>query len=307
MLQDKFHSQRLAISPQTLPVHVLTEPQTTQFNSLQDTAWYATYLLLIAISNIRRYNATFLLTTSAFQIPFGRAYTLLSTKWTFLSSIVIFEIGSAVCGAAPSSIALIIGRAIAGIGGAGIFGGGFIIVAQATPLRKRSLFIGFIGATFGISAVVGPLIGGVLTTRVSWRWCFYINLPIGAIVIPVVAFFLPRSIDTPTEGFKGKSWWQIIARFDPAGTLVFLISIICLVLALQWGGTRYPWSDTRVIIAMVVFSVLFVVWIVLQWYEGDNATIPKDIITQRSVVGATWYTTCGAAAFTIVVYYLPLW
>ena len=155
----------------------------------------------------------------------------------------------------------------------------------------------------GASTVSLPF-GDRLRSRTKYH---SVNLPIGAIVIPVVAFYLPRSIDTPTEGFKGKSWWQIVARFDPAGTIVFLISIICLVLALQWGGTRYPWSDTRVIVTMVVFSVLFVIWIILQWVQGDNATIPKDIITQRSVVGATIYTLCGAAAFTIVVYYLPLW
>ena len=152
---------------------------------------------MTTVSNNPRFNATFLLTTCAFQIPYGQAYTLLSTKWTFFSSIVVFEIGSAVCGA-PNSIALIIGRAIAGIGGAGVFAGCFFIIAQATPLRKRSLFTGFIGGTFGIAAIVGPLIGklflllrdyltdvrvthGALTTRVSWGWCFYSKQPLASL------------------------------------------------------------------------------------------------------------------------------
>lgn len=117
---------------------------TSRFNSLADVAWY---------------NAAYLLVTCAFQLPFGRAYALLNTKYVFLATIFIFEIGSAVCGSAPNSLALIIGRAIQGLGGAGIFSGSFIIIADSTPLRKRALFNGFVGATFGIASVVGPLLG----------------------------------------------------------------------------------------------------------------------------------------------------
>lgn len=131
---------------------------TTQFNSLDDIAWYS---------------AAFFTTTCAFQLPFGRAYTLLNTKWTYLFSVFIFLVGSAVCGAAPNSMALIIGRAIAGIGGAGVVAGVFIIIAKNIPLRKRSLYAGFIGASLAISSVIGPLIGGILTTNSTWRWCFY--------------------------------------------------------------------------------------------------------------------------------------
>jgi len=117
---------------------------TSEFNSLNDISWY---------------NAAFLLTLCAFQLPYGRAYTLLNTKWTFLSSITVFLVGCIVCGSALNSIALIIGRAIAGVGGSGIFSGCFIVIAESIPLRKRSLFNGFIGATFGIASVIGPLIG----------------------------------------------------------------------------------------------------------------------------------------------------
>lgn len=111
------------------------------------------------INDVSWYSAAFFITTCAFQLPFGRAYTLLNTKWTYLTSILIFLIGSAVCGAAPNSISFIIGRAIAGAGGAGVMGGAFIIIAKSFPLRKRSLYTGIIAASLSICSVVGPIIG----------------------------------------------------------------------------------------------------------------------------------------------------
>ena len=142
---------------------------TSEFHSLEDLAWYT---------------AAFFLTTCAFQLPYGRAYAVCDTKWVYISSIVIFEIGSAVCGAAPNPIALVFGRAIAGIGSAGIFAGVFIIIADCVPLKNRALFGGAVGAAFAIASVVGPILGEISALhnrehnlnhmRLSWRtirWC----------------------------------------------------------------------------------------------------------------------------------------
>lgn len=105
----------------------------------------------------------YLLTTAGFQLVFGKLYTFFSIRWVFLAAIVIFELGSLVCGVAPSSTALIVGRAIAGLGSAGIFSGAYLIIAVSQPLEKRPTFQGLFGAMYGIASIVGPLMGECVT------------------------------------------------------------------------------------------------------------------------------------------------
>ncbi|PVH78006.1 MFS general substrate transporter [Cadophora sp. DSE1049] len=261
---------------------------TNDFNSLSDVSWY---------------NSAFSLTTCAFQLPFGRAYTLFNTKFVFLAAIAIFEVGSVVCGATPNSVGLIVGRAVAGIGGGGIFSGCFIIIAESTPLRKRSLFTGFVGGTFGIASVVGPLIGGEFTTRVTWR-CQHPN----RCRRPSNRHLLPPPLHRPlSPDLKSKTSWEIFKKFDPIGTAIFIPSIICLLLALQWGGGQYEWSSPRVIATFVCFGVTFIACVVIQTMLGEDATVPVSILRQRSVIGACSFMMFGSASFTAVVYYLPIW
>lgn len=121
---------------------------TNEFHSIDDIGWYG---------------SAYMLTGAIFNLLFGRIYRLYSTKWTFIISIVIFEVGSALCGAAPSSVALIVGRAIAGIGAAGIQQGGIMIIIPLVPLAKRPIFLSIFGIAFGIASVLGPLVGGAFT------------------------------------------------------------------------------------------------------------------------------------------------
>ena len=107
-----------------------------------------------------------MLTAACFNPISGRVYQLYSTKWVYLLSIVIFEAGSALCGAAPNSTAFIIGRAIAGLGSAGIFSGGMMIILPLVPLRRRPVFTSMFGMAFGISSVLGPIVGGTFTDHV---------------------------------------------------------------------------------------------------------------------------------------------
>jgi MFS family permease len=132
----------------------------------------------------------YLLTTAAFQLFYGRVYSNSSVKYTFLAAIFIFELGSLICGLAPTSTALIVGRAVAGTGGAGIAPGALIVVSHWVPLRVRPIFTTSTGLVYAVASVLGPILGGVFTTKLTWGWCFYINLPFGAIAILAIFFCL---------------------------------------------------------------------------------------------------------------------
>ncbi|CAN9447558.1 unnamed protein product [Alternaria alternata] len=147
---------------------------TTVFNSLEDVGWYG---------------SSYLLTTTSLQPSFGKIYTYFDVKYTYLFALVIFEVGSIICAAATSSPMFIVGRAVAGAGAAALYSGGMTIIGFSVPLRKRAIYIAALSSMFGIASVVGPILGGALTDRASWRWCFWINLPFGAVSLAVVFFF----------------------------------------------------------------------------------------------------------------------
>ncbi|KAI0401576.1 major facilitator superfamily domain-containing protein [Xylaria palmicola] len=262
---------------------------TDEFHSLNDVGWYG---------------SAYLLPGCAFQLLFGKLYSIFSVKWTYLFGLLMFEVGTVICAAGPNSTALIIGRAIAGLGSSGLFIGATLTIAQTVPLDKRPAFMGTIGGVYGIASVIGPLIGGAFTDHVTWRWCFYINLPLGAVT--AAGFLLtPRPADTPAS--RTMTWSQIIKKLDPAGSVLFIGGIVSLLLALQWGGLVHPWSDGRVIALLTVFAAAIVAFTVVQFFAGANATIPRQIARQRSVAFACLFGFTIGGSFFIITYYMPLW
>ncbi|KAF3007711.1 hypothetical protein E8E13_009612 [Curvularia kusanoi] len=263
---------------------------TNQFNSITDIGWYS---------------SAYMLTSCGFILLYGRIYTFFPTKPVFLSGILLFEIGSALCGAAQNSIMLIVGRAIAGLGSSGVFTGAILIMLNTVPLHKRPLLQGLFGACFGIASVTGPLLGGAFTeSRLTWRWCFYINIPLGGITILVVIFLLDLKENKPPT----KGWKHTAKQMDPLGTILFLPGITCLLLALEWGAADYAWSSPRLIGLLTVFAVLFTAFGCWQYFtRNTTATIPTRILLQRSIACGCASQFCVGATMLTISVYVPLW
>lgn len=226
------------------------------------------------------YGSAFFLTLASFQSMWGKAYKFFSLRLVFVTSILLFEVGSLVCALAPNSVALIVGRAIQGAGGAGLTGGCYTIAAFVSPPEKVPIVIGLLGSTFSLASVVGPLLGGVFTQRVTWRWCFYINLPIGGVA--VLTMFLFRTPEHAKNHAKvtGK---EIFLAFDLPGLTVLLGSLVCFFLALTWGGVTKAWSSGAIIALLVLWAVFTIVWIVIEWYQGDQALASVRILGRRDI------------------------
>lgn len=276
----------------------------------------STFILVSVFTAILKMRLCFsyLLTMAAFQLPFGKLYSILSVKWTFLGAIIIFEAGSLLCGAAPSSTALIAGRALAGVGAAAILTGTLIIAAHTMPLQYRPIYTGAVGALSGIAAIIGPVLGGALTdSQATWRWCFYINVPLGALTILIVIFLIPNfspqsvsSLDKDKAAdFRGpSSVWASLLRIDFLGMFTTSAAVVCCLLGLQWGGTTYAWGSTRIVALFMLSGFLVLTTIVIQVWRGDEAMLPPRIMKNRSVMGASGFMVTIGACYFVVIYYV---
>lgn len=244
------------------------------------------------------------MTFGAAQTSAGKIYKYYNLKWSFLWSMFIFEVGSLICGVAPTSKALVIGRAIAGLGGAGLSVGGTSIISFTVPPAKRPMMMGVIGMTYCIAAVLGPLLGGVFTDSVSWRWCFYINLPVGGLAAVAVFFFfhLPPSA-APTQAH----WTKKLLHIDPIGVGLAMGGITCFILALQYGGSTHAWSSSIVIGLLVGFGLLIVALVAWEIWLGDYAMMLPRLYKQRSLSTTAAYQFFFMGSYLVLLFYLPIY
>ncbi|KAI0407026.1 major facilitator superfamily domain-containing protein [Xylaria palmicola] len=263
---------------------------TDEFKSLTDVGWYA---------------GAYQFGSAAPQPLAGKVYTHFKLKWSFLTFFGLFELGSVLCGAATSSAMLIVGRAIAGLGAAGIINGSIVIISACAPIEKSP---GLIGTTVGfaqLGLVIGPLIGGAFTSYSTWRWSFYINLPIGFVVALVIV--MVRIPEQTPKAAALKVISKLHHHLDLAGFLLFAPAILQLLLALQYGGNQYAWNSSQVIGLFVGFASTLTVWSFWNYRKGDDGLLPVSLLRRKLVWTAGTFQAFFLAAIQGSIYYLPVY
>ncbi|KAK2595089.1 hypothetical protein QQS21_007174 [Conoideocrella luteorostrata] len=263
---------------------------TDRFNSLPDVGWYA---------------SAYQFGSAAPQPLTGKVYMYFNTKWSFLFFFGVFELGSLLCGVAVSSNMLIVGRAVAGFGAAGIINGALTIIACCAPVEKRPSLIGLVMGLNQLGLIAGPLIGGVLTSYTTWRWCFYINLPLGAFTAGILLL-----LRIPEPWPKPKLMVilpKLHHHLDLIGFVLFAPALLQLLLALQYGDNEYSWDSSRVIGLFCGSTANFAVWFFWNRYKGDDALIPLSMVKNKAVWSSALFQSFMFSAIYVATFFLPIY
>src|SRR5690554_6307955 len=213
---------------------------------------------------------------------------------------VFFLIGSAVSGWATSMTILIVGRGVAGVGAGGLMAMVFIILSDMLDMRERGKYLGFIGAIFSFSSVVGPLLGGAFTDHLTWRWSFWINLPFGAISMLFITF----NLDLPTP--KG-TLVDKLKRIDYLGSLLLLSSVIMFLLPLSWGGGKYAWNSGIVIGLLCDRFLVAGIFVLAEWKIPKEPILPIHLFKIRNLWATYGSLFFSGMSFFGILFYLPIY
>jgi len=262
---------------------------TDNFHRIQDVGWYGC--------------ATFLLVASSSSM-WGKVYKYLNVKFAYLTSILFVLVGSIVSAAAPNSASVIVGRAIQGLGIGGTLAGSVIVINHVAHPKSHPMLIGIWTGVFIIATILGPLIGGAFTSGVSWRWCFWINLPLGGPIIALVIFFLhmPKHVK-PIPA----TWKEILLQLDFPAFIFLLASLVCLALALQQGGQIYAWSAGSTIALLILWPCFTIIFVVIERVQGARAIVALKILKPRLTWTNALYAYFTNAANYQMIFYLPIY
>ena len=215
---------------------------------------------------------TIYIITSAIALPItGKLTDMFGRKYFYIAGLIIFSVTSILCGLSNSMTALIIWRGIQGIGGGMMMANSFTVIGDLFPPAERGKFMGYMSAVFATSSVIGPVLGGFITDALSWHWVFFVNIPIGILIIILFALYFP---DIKPAASKH--------RIDYAGVTTLILTVVPIMLALSWGGAQYPW-DSLLVIGLFVFSAVMLLLFILIESRVEEPIIPLGLFKNQIV------------------------
>ncbi|KAL4889841.1 major facilitator superfamily domain-containing protein [Aspergillus ambiguus] len=299
-----FNEQTHYVPPSTI-ITIFLACSTVDLIALMDQTTLAASLSIIgnalhASDQTAWISGGYFVTSTCFQLLYGRLSDIWSRKLVLFVGLAIFFFGSLAASLAQTATQLIIFRAFTGVGGGGLMTVAQMIVSDVVPLRERGKYQGILGAVVAIANGIGPVIGGALasTGHDGWRWIFRLNLPLTAICTACVFFFMPLR--------KVTGDWRVkLAAIDFFGAALALGGTAVLLLGLNWGGGEYAWQSAHVIATLVVGGVVCVAFVAWQWKGTKYPLVPMHIFTSRIVNGACLTMFINGWNFLVQVYYIP--
>lgn len=244
--------------------------------------------------------SAYLIAQSAATPIWGKISDIFGRKPILLLTNAIFFVGSLLAGVSVNMDMLIASRVIQGIGGGGLITLVNIAISDLFSVRDRGQYFGIIGGVWALASSLGPVVGGLFTQKVSWRWCFYINLPFDGVAFLILLFFL--DIKTPRtplrEGLKAVDW---------LGSLTMVGGVVMLLLGLEFGGISHPWDSATVLCLIIFGAVVIGIFFLIEWRIAPYPLMPLDLFSKRSNLAAL--ATCFFHAFVFISgnYFLPLY
>jgi EmrB/QacA subfamily drug resistance transporter len=231
---------------------------------------------------------------STVTVPlYGKLGDVHGRKPLFIVAIVVFLVGSALCGAAQNMVELVVFRAVQGIGAGGLFPLTLAMVGMIVPPRDRGRYQGLIGSVFAAASIIGPLLGGFIVDSTSWRWIFYVNLPVGGLALAVILVTMPRR---PYKQEHSIDW---------LGAAVLALGTTALLLGLVWGGRDYPWGSSPVVGALVAAAVLLVAFAVVE-RRVREPILPFDVLRTPTVAASVACMALVGMAMFGTISFVPL-
>jgi EmrB/QacA subfamily drug resistance transporter len=235
----------------------------------------------------------YLLATTVTVPLYGKLGDIYGRRPLFLAAISIFVVGSALCGIAQSMIQLVVFRGIQGIGAGGLFPLALATIGSIVPPRDRGRYQGLIGATFAAASIIGPTLGGFLTDHASWRWIFYVNLPVGVAALAIVYLAMPKRSARRDHSV------------DYLGAAVLAAGTGALMLGLVWGGREYAWSSAHVLGALAAAGALFGLFAYIERRVAEPI-LPFDLLRDRIVASGVVSMSLVAMAMLGTIAFVPL-